>query len=289
MLSSSLLHRLGLLNLHARRASIGRRQGIHKSLRRGHGVEFTGYREYQPGDSPRHIDWSLFARSDRVYVKTFQEEQNLSVLVSVDTSASMRAEVSRKKWQKVIDLVLALSYISLLEQDEVTIHGMNSFLFPKLKGVRMIHRIEKGLDSCTTGEQKEFARDLQRTTEAMKFPGVAVIISDFLFPIELVQQWFLTLARKNLEVNLIQVVGEADRFPLADGRATRVIDSENGELMDIAISGAARDQYAQAFQSHTGDLRKFCNQQRIGFASIYEDDDLFEFLAKKLGSIGLIQ
>ena len=78
------LRQLELLRLRARRSYLGTRQGGHLSLKRGHGIEFSDYRKYELGDDPRHIDWSAYARSERLYIKRFREEQDLSVLLLLD-------------------------------------------------------------------------------------------------------------------------------------------------------------------------------------------------------------
>ena len=93
------LRQLELLRIRARRAFLGTKQGGHVSLKRGHGIEFSDFRQYQPGDDPRHIDWSVFARSERLYVKQFQEEQDLTVLLLIDSTASMVTPSNEKKWR----------------------------------------------------------------------------------------------------------------------------------------------------------------------------------------------
>ena len=85
----AILRQLEMLKLSSRRAFLGQRQGAHLSLKRGQGVEFYDYRKYELGDNPRHIDWGLYGRSERIYVKRFREEQSLSVLVLLDSSPSM--------------------------------------------------------------------------------------------------------------------------------------------------------------------------------------------------------
>src|SRR5262245_21429064 len=106
------LRNLELFKIKARRAYLGNRQGGHISPKRGHGIEFSDFREYELGDNPRWIDWGVYARTDRLYVRRYQEEQNLSVLVVVDASHSMRTPPEDKKWESARDLALALSYVA---------------------------------------------------------------------------------------------------------------------------------------------------------------------------------
>ena len=87
--TSEYLKSLELLKLKARRAFLGMREGGHTSIKRGHGIEFADYRKYELGDDLRHIDWGVYARSDRLYLKRFREERDLSLLLLVDGTNSM--------------------------------------------------------------------------------------------------------------------------------------------------------------------------------------------------------
>ena len=84
LLNQAFLKQLELLKINSRRSFLGSRQGGHASIKRGHGIEFSDYRKYVPGDDPRHIDWNVYARTERVYVKRFQEEQDLSVFIFLE-------------------------------------------------------------------------------------------------------------------------------------------------------------------------------------------------------------
>ena len=137
------LSQLELLNLQSKRAYLGTRHGGHRSLKRGHGIEFSDYRVYVPGDNPRDIDWAVYARSDRLYVKRFQEEQALTVLVILDTSPSMTAVMADRKWERAREIGLALSYIALMQQDGVAICAPGYITTPTLWGVRAMHGLAK--------------------------------------------------------------------------------------------------------------------------------------------------
>ena len=96
--------RLQQLKIKTRRSYLGSRQGSHISKRRGHGLEFSDYRSYVPGDDFRHIDWGVYGRTDRLYVKEFREEQELQVLFLIDTSQSMGFPEAEGKFEFAKDL-----------------------------------------------------------------------------------------------------------------------------------------------------------------------------------------
>src|SRR5215831_18854639 len=120
------LARLETLRIRARRRFLGNRPGGHLSLRRGTGLEFADYRHYTPGDDPRYIDWKLYSRTDRPYIKLFQEEEELYTYLFLDLSASMAHPAGDEKDVAARDLALALAYVVLANDDAVTIHMLSS-------------------------------------------------------------------------------------------------------------------------------------------------------------------
>ena len=102
--SPSFFKRLQQLKIHTRRTFLGSRQGGHLSLRRGHGLEFADYRLYTSGDDFRHIDWGIYGRTDRLYVKQFREEQDLNVFFLIDASQSMDFPQNENKFKMCLNL-----------------------------------------------------------------------------------------------------------------------------------------------------------------------------------------
>ncbi len=136
------LKQLELFRIQARRSFLGSRQGGHASLKRGHGVEFSDYRKYEPGDDPRHIDWKLLARSERIYIKRFQEEQDLTVHIFIDTSASMFHEA--KKIERALEIAQALGYIALTQHDVVQLGLAGNINNLKVAGGSGFAAVEEG-------------------------------------------------------------------------------------------------------------------------------------------------
>src|SRR5262245_14096590 len=120
------LARLETLRIRARRQFLGSRPGGHLSPRRGAGLEFADYRHYTPGDDLRYIDWKLYSRTDRFYIKLFQEEEELYTYLFLDLSASMAYPTGNGKYEAARDLTLALAYVVLAGDDAVKLHVLSN-------------------------------------------------------------------------------------------------------------------------------------------------------------------
>lgn len=285
----ALLRQLELLKIRSRRAYLGSRQGGHLSLKRGHGIEFSDYRRYELGDNPRHIDWGVYARSDRLVVKTFREEQNLSVLVLLDTSASMFTPASDRKWSRGCEIALALAYIALMEQDSVSVAAPGVFQSPFYYGARAIHDLTSALLSAQLKPSKNFQREAQLAVNRVRFPGVAVLVSDFLMPLTEVQAIVNIMRAKNLDITAIQVLGPEDLYPLRNRDDVIAVDSETGEEMDIGLDSRQREQYTVLLEDHNKRVQEILSSAGVRYARAETSAPLGDFLIKSLATTGLLK
>lgn len=282
-----LLRGLELRRISARRAFLGSRQGGHVSPKRGHGIEFSDYRKYEPGDDPRHIDWGVYARSDRVYVKRFQEEQDLTVSLILDGSASMHFPSSENKWRRCSEIALAFTYVSLIQQDRVLISVPGIFQSPFYSGAKAFRK------ACTdllhiSGEENPSSPHMHgmqtftRSLSQLRHPGVCIYISDFLFPFEEIEKQIQLLRSKNLDLSIIQVLGPADFNPLLGGREILAVDSETGQEQQLNLDQIDQNQYQELFQQHTKKIEALCQSAQIGFIQTSSGVDLHQLLLKEL-------
>jgi uncharacterized protein (DUF58 family) len=283
------LRQLELFKLRARRAFLGSRQGGHISLKRGHGIEFSDYRQYQLGDNPRHIDWALYGRSERLYVKRFAEEQDLSLMILLDASASMSTPVADRKWDYAKDLALSLAYIALMEQDSVLLPMAGATTSPRYHGGRAIHRLSKDLADLQTGVENDLARAARSAASRLRFPCVAVVVSDFLMPLEECIQVFTPLRAKNLDITALQVLGPSDLDGPASDGVISAIDSESGELLEIAITPAVREEYRAHLTSHVASVREYLASAQITLVQADTRVALSEFVIQSLPRTGLLR
>lgn len=277
-----LLKRLENLRLTGRRNFLGSRQGGHLSLKRGHGLEFSDYRHYELGDNPRHIDWGVYARTEKLYIKQFQEEQDLSVLVLLDGSASMGPELTSKKWQLARNLALAFSYTALLQQDNVTMAVPGQRIQRGITGGKAVHLVSALLSECSPTPLEDFAHTALSSISAVRFPGVAIFISDFLFPFVDCQRIVNALRAKNLDICCIQVLGESDLDPLGGQESARVRDVETGEELELRLSPEELRSYQTSLVEHRDQVRNFLRGARIPFVSVLaqgkEHDEIIDTL-----------
>jgi uncharacterized protein (DUF58 family) len=252
-------------------------------------MEFSDYRNYEPGDDPRHIDWSAFARSERLYLKLFQEEQDLSVLLVLDASASMVTPLADQKWERARDIALALAYIALMQQDRVTISVPGYLHSPFFSGAAAIHNIGALLQGVKAGDVPEMKRGVQRAASRIRFPGVAVLLSDFLMPFSDLEAIFNLLRAKNLDITAVQVLGPADLNPLEGMEQAVAIDSETGEEVELQLNDEARAEYEYLLSDHNRHLKNFLLESRIPYVCALSNEDLSGFVVNRLSGVALLQ
>jgi uncharacterized protein (DUF58 family) len=283
------LNQLELFKIRARRAFLGSRQGGHLSPKRGHGIEFSDYRKYELGDNPRHIDWGVYGRTDRLYVKRFQEEQDLRVLLLVDGSASMGTSSADVKWKRARDIALSLGYIALMEQDTVSAIVLSKRATPVLAGPRAVHQLGTFFENLSPGGEDHFARDLQRAAAQSKVPGVAVVISDCLCPFEELQKGLNALRSRNLDITVVQVLSDEDLRPLEGKDSAIVVDSETGERVDLHFTSELRSEYQELLESHCEQIRDFCGSARISYTLALASEDLGDWIQNILPRVGILR
>lgn len=279
--TAQLLKQLELQQLKARKAFLGTRQGAHYSPKRGHGIEFSDFRQYQQGDDLRHIDWNLVARSERFYIKRFREEQDLLVHLILDNSASM-FNPSTEKWNRVIELALAIGYLSSMQQDRLQVAVPGYFVGKKYSGNNLVYKLSDDLAQVKSNSSKDFDRDLKVSFTTTNFPGVAYYISDFLDEPEKIKANFQTLLSRNLDLRVIQVLAPEELLPKI-GTKVLAVDSETGHEVPLEVSAANAIEYQKALAKHQQDWQDYAYQRQIAWYSCDTSQDLAEICRKILG------
>jgi uncharacterized protein (DUF58 family) len=275
--------------MRARRSFLGTRQGGHLSPKRGHGIEFSDYRQYELGDNPRHIDWGLFGRTERLYVKRFQEEQDLQVLIALDASASMGSVPDDHKWERSSDIALSLAYIALMSQDTVRLHVLGRTPSAALIGPRAFYHATRYLQRVVPTGEGVFDKQLAEAAARVKFPGIAIIISDCLFDFESLQSGLNALRAKNLDITLIQVLGRSDRrLDYAESGAT-LQDSETGEQVSLVASSEVEAEFQRLLVDHCERIQQFCLSARVGYTLALPEEALEQWVNETLPRTGIIR
>jgi uncharacterized protein (DUF58 family) len=269
------LRLLDAFALRAKRSFYGIRQGAHRSQRRGHGVEFAEYRKYEVGDNPRSIDWNLFSRSDKLYVKRYLEEENVALHIIIDGSRSMTHSALRVKWDTAAQIAACAAYIALATQDPVVFSVLGGQRSPRYWGARAFPAILGFLNQASSksvGDQA-FEFDLPaaaRTAAAQsRFPGICLIISDFLYPLPVLHEVLRPFRARNMEIHALQILAADDRDLAriaSDGvGGATLLDSESGEARGVELSSDAINRYRALLAEHCAAVRQVCLSAQISF------------------------
>ena len=276
-LSPETLRLLDALALRSKRSFYGQRQGAHRSQRRGHGVEFAEYRNYELGDSPRAIDWNLYSRSDKLYVKRYLEEENVELYIIIDGSRSMTNSALRSKWDLAANIAACASYIALATQDPVTISVLGGPHSQSFWGGKAFSPLTRFIDASTqfiTSDETtsiNVADEARRAATRTKFPGICIFLSDFLYPIETVATTLAGFRARNMEIHAIQVLGAADLKPIDPTRQATLVDSETGATHGLSFNTDVALRYDELLTEHNGAVREYCLKHQISYIQTVAD------------------
>lgn len=247
------LAQLGGLEFVARSVVEGFLTGLHRSPHRGFSVEFAEHRMYQPGDDLRYIDWRMFGRSDRYYVKQFEEETNLRTYLLVDTSASMAwssrpGELPNKLWYAQ-QLAACISLLLLRQGDSVGVVGFDDQVRVTAAprgGRRHWHEVLRSLTALEAGGRTEAASALRDIAARLRRRGLVILISDLLVDPEATRLALRFLRHRGHEVLVFHLLdpGERELPPVGDAR---FVDPENDDELPVAVADM-RTEYRDAVQ-----------------------------------------
>src|SRR5262245_18440077 len=229
------LTQLETLRLRTRKEFLGGQTGSYSSPRRGTSLEFSDYRRYTPGDDLRYLDWGIYARTDRLYIKVFREEVDLFAYVFIDASASMAFPSLTGKYLPATHVALALAYVILANQDHVKLHLLqNTPRAPVSLFYRGRRRMADCIDfatSVTPAGPLDLAASLTEHLQRLRRPGKAILISDFMMPAAAYQQGLNLLRAFNLDIAAIQILSRDEVEPHFPNGGLALIDSETqGEI-----------------------------------------------------------
>lgn len=248
-LSPEVVAGLGTLELKARTIVEGLLLGLHRSPFRGSSVEFAEYRQYMPGDDPSTVDWKVYARSDRHYVKKFEHDTNVDVQLLLDTSASMayRSGTGMTKLQYAQCLTAALAYLLTGQRDAVGLGLYDDRLrdyVPSAVKAGQLSRLLVALDHVTPGVASDTAVALKQVTDRLRRRGLIVVCSDLLDDQARVLDGLRLLRARGMEVVVFHVLDDAElSFPFEG--AGKFHDIETGEEV-LTHGGSVRQSYLDA-------------------------------------------
>ncbi|MEI8039076.1 MAG: DUF58 domain-containing protein [Verrucomicrobiota bacterium] len=284
-LSAETMRRLDHLALGSRWTAEGGRAGRHSSALKGASVEFRDHRDYVQGDSLRHLDWKVFGRSERYYIKQFQEETSLRVQFVLDASASMAFQHSglMPKFEFARQLAAAAAYLAHHQQDSIGLVIYDDQVrrwLPAKGGSRQVRHFLDALATHPPGGRTDTGKALQALAEGMARRGLVLMMSDLLDDPEAVFRALAHFRRRGHDVVLVQVLDPAELDLPFDG-VSDFIDMETGERLETDTA-MIRHAYREAITTAIESFRARCGALRVDFRVATTDRAPAEFLAGML-------
>jgi uncharacterized protein (DUF58 family) len=263
LLDPQFLARLEQLELVSRKIFLGRMKGERRSKRKGQSVEFADYRNYVIGDDLRHLDWNLFARLDRLFIRLFMEEEDLHVYLLIDNSLSMDFGTPTKL-HYAKQVAAALGFIGLVNMDRVVIEAFNDCLtqsLPAARGRRSLWRVMDFLQKIEPAGPSDLRRALRSFSLKCSGKGIVVVLSDFMDKGGYADALRYLIARQ-LDIYVIQILSQEEIEPEIVGDL-RLVDIEDDDVAEITVSGPLLKRYKQNLAAYRANLYEFCIRRGV--------------------------
>ncbi len=270
--------RMGKLQFMARQVVEGVITGQHKSPHRGFSVEFSEHREYVAGDELRHLDWKAYARSDRHYIKLYEQETNLRATIVIDTSSSMKFA---GKIDYARHLAACLSYLLASQQDLAGLVAIDESIqveLPAGSSPSHLDRLFKALESMDVGKDTHLTRHLHTLAERLPRRSLVILISDLW-----VEPEELTTALQHLRYRKHQAMVlhllDRNEIDLPYDRQITMKDLETGEELQIDPNDL-RETYKKQVETYLADIRRVCNSGDSEYHPMFVDEPYDKALVK---------
>lgn len=265
LLSPDFLARLDQLALVSRKILLGRMRGERLSKRKGQSVEFADFRNYVSGDDLRFLDWNIYARLEKLFIKLFLEEEDLHVSVLVDTSKSMDWGTPNKALY-ARRIAAAIAYIGLVNYDRVSLYTCGDGLREELSGVRgrrLMFKVIEFLSRVECGSGGDFERTARQFAIRHPQPGIVLYISDF-FDKGGYESGFRFLLGRKYDLYALQVLSPDEIDPPLAGDL-RLTDVEDDDVAEVTVSRALINRYKQNLQAYCSGLSNYCTRRGITY------------------------
>jgi uncharacterized protein (DUF58 family) len=287
-LDPSFISKLNSLELRARLVVEGFIVGLHKSPYHGFSVEFSEHRAYMQGDNLKDVDWKVFGKTEKYFIKQYEEETNLRSYIFLDTSNSMAYTSGNNvsKLEYSLTLAAALSYLMIHQQDAVglTLYSekINKFLPPKSSRA-YLQEILKNLANVNASEKTNTAESLSEAAEKIKRRGLVIIISDFFDEINSVLKALKHFSYKKNEVIVFQVLDPMEKT-FSFGKDAIFKDLETGDELTTQPYQIQKA-YREAMSEFTNRIKKECLNSNIDYNLLDTSDSydkaLFRYIQKR--------
>jgi uncharacterized protein (DUF58 family) len=287
LITPELLRRLEQFQLLARRRAKSSARGERRSRARGQSVEFADHRNYVPGDDFRYLDWNLFGRLDRLFLKLYEEERELPVTIFLDASESMTFGTPRK-FDFARQIAAAVGYVALCgfdrvsvvpfpdSADEIAIRGA----LRAVRGRKSSMQFFQNLNRVNARGSAALNDALRRGALTARATGLAIVLSDFLDPAGY-EPGLTALIGRGFQVSAVQILAPEELNPDTYGDL-RLVDSETGAAQEVTFAKFRLNAYRQTVMNYIQRLREFCQKRGINFFTSASDESLDKLLLKQL-------
>jgi uncharacterized protein (DUF58 family) len=240
-------------------------KGERRSKRKGQSVEFADYRNYVIGDDLRHLDWNLFARLDRLFIRLFMEEEDLHVYLLIDNSLSMNFG-SPTKLHFAKQVAAALGFVGLVNMDRVVVEAFNDRLTQSLRplrGRRSLWQLLSFLEKLEPAGPSDLRRALRSFSLKCSGKGIVVLLSD-LMEKGGYEEALRYLVARQLDIYVIQILSQEEIEPEVVGDL-RLVDAEDDDVAEITVSAPLLRRYKQNLVAYQAALRDFCARRGVSY------------------------
>lgn len=265
LLAPEFMNRLDQLALFSRKIFAGKLRGERLTKKRGESVEFADHRQYVSGDDLRFLDWNIYARLEKLFIKLFLQEEDLHVSVLIDTSASMDWGLPNKGLY-ARQIAAAVAYIALINFDRLSLYAYSNGLRDELTGVRGRRWMYKVIDFLSR-LSFEGAGNLPAACKQFAIrhpqPGIVIVLSDF-FEKSGYEDGLRYLLGRNYDLYAVQILSPEEIEPTLSGDL-RLTDVEDDDVAEVTIGRALINRYKQNLEGYCTSLKDYCSRRGVNY------------------------
>ena len=279
--SIEFLKGLKKLNLVSKHNFSGQKIGDRKTKRKGASVEFKDFKEYNPGDDIRFIDWSLWGRLDRFYIKLFYGEENLNVHFLLDASQSMLYG-SPAKYDFALQFIAGAAFLALHQKDHVNVYPVKESLLknaPKLKSPGEYPRLIHFLEKIEPGGAANLINSIDQFIKFERDRGIVFFVSDFLTDEKTLDYCLRKLAYYRHDVSLVQLLSPQEENPNLYGNCI-LQDLESNQEMKLIIDDEYYTIYHETLEEHKRMVKSLCNKYGLEYSYVVSEEDFKDFIIR---------
>ncbi len=288
LLPPRLLARLERMELVSRKVFRGRLKGERRSRRKGQSVEFADFRNYVPGDDLRFVDWNLYARLDKLFLKLFLEEEDLHVYFLVDASPSMDFGTP-SKFFTAKQVAASLGFVGMCRGDRVKIEflGGANKSSPLLRGRSQLWRMTDFVQSVQPNEVFNLTDAVKRFCLRNSGRGIVVLLSD-LMDKNGYESALRLLVAQQMDVFVLQILSPEEMNPELSGDL-KLVDCEDDDEAEISVSNAVIKRYKATLAAYVDQARRFCSQRGMTYLLARSDQGAEVLVGQYLRERGLVR